>query len=194
MISNTRRFVLSFLDKSSHDIAIKEEMIQDQNTGEVLIKSKDTGDIIPYDALTRYNQHIANVEAIQQIYGGIGDIYRLDDGDVFPRKVEIDENILSEPVTIPNVSSRLMISIDYDCYNTANKQISQNANHDMSIAVSYTDGEDTKEFDIPLSTHQENFIDVYSPSDVTINSIVITQNTSDDIRLIINSILLYIAR
>lgn len=194
MISNTRRFVLSFLNKQSYELALSEEMLADQCTGEMLLKSKDVGDIISYDALARYNQHIANVEAIQQIYGGIGDIYRLDDGEVFPRKVKTNTNILSEEVTIP-VYNRLMISIDYDCYNIATKEISQNGNPDMTIEVSYTVNTESKEYSIPLSAHQENFIDIDVNSDITINSIVISQNnTNDNIRLVINSILLYVTR
>lgn len=192
MISNNRRFVLSFLGKGEHDLAISEEMLSDRDSGEILLKSKDIGDIISYDALARYNQHITTVENVCHTYGVTGEIYRLDDGDVFPRKVKIGTNILTEDIIIPNASGSLLISLDYDCYNISGNQISQNANPDMTVSITYTDVGGSKEISVPISEHRDTFIT--TESDITINSITISQNTNDDTRLIINSILLYITQ
>lgn len=150
MSENTRRFVLSFLDKSEYSIAFNEEMLCDENTGEILICTKD-GDIISYDSLARYNKHEQTICSNANIYGiSYGDVYNIiPDEYILPCELPRSTNILGSPVVFNRTVKNIIISLDCDYINTIKNELSIHLSPNLEIVADIGFGLDGEQ----ISTH-----------------------------------------
>jgi hypothetical protein len=111
---NNKRFVLSFLNKDRYNDSFNEELLCDEKTGEVLIKTKD-GDIVSYNSSARYKEHIETFTTVLKSHNFIGDIFSVDNSiRPFPGMYESGISFIDEPVELNTISNNMYISIDYD--------------------------------------------------------------------------------
>lgn len=206
MISNKNRFVLSFLEKDNHDIAFKEEMLCDENTGEILIRTND-GDIASYDALSRFKHHLDNFSTIANMYNIHGNMYKItNDNTVFPCNVDRSTNLLDGDLLIDLHVGEFMLSIDYDCYEAEYGGVSTTPTPDMDVNIhcSIILSDDSSygiNINIPISELQET---IFNTNNIIKNNMVVSQLVIDNIsftqtstrthkRIVVNSVLIAIS-
>lgn len=199
---NTRRFVLSFFKKDKYNEAFKEEMLCDELTGEILIRTKD-GDIVSYDSLSRYNHHVESFDSLMNAYGVKGSMYKITPGTkILPSAIENTNNMLDEPVYIEGNVNKLVISLDTDTVRTnaaLTTDIEPYVSASVGCRVVVGDDETSQTIDMNINISNEEIINInnivgyVNVLGVYIDSINIA-DIPDDVRVIIHSILLAVAR
>ena len=213
MAVNNRRFVLSFLEKSKYSISFNEEMLCDEQTGEILVKTKD-GDIISYDASARFKDHMESFTNTLNAYGFIGNVYNIIPNEkILPSVFKSGENILENPVSVNINAGISRISIDYDCVKiNRDGSMSHSLNTNLTANVTFGVGSsdesseepimlDTMTKSIPVSDIDTDIFDITSISGGVplntffVDNINITNNdeTDNDTRIIIHSVLVAVA-
>lgn len=201
MSDNIRRFVLSFLNKSEYTVAFNEEMICDENTGEILICTRD-GDIISYDALSRYNTHEHTLCSNANIYGLSGDVYDIAPDDFeLPCEIRRGANILGTPVIFNRSAKAMVVSLDCDYINTVRNELSTHLSTNLEMVIDIGLGLDgvqltTSTIKSTVSKLNTLTIDInklYSGewNEIYINSISVDHmSTSVNMRVVLHSILI----
>ena len=126
------RWGVSALSKGNANVAYNEEILVDKETGEFLIKTKSTGDIISYNFLNRLDNHkhkVISTAHNMRIYGKIylvnfdrdypiicsdGEILNLDDNTDIDSGLNTSDPsyITTDFIKIPYHFTKFMLSID----------------------------------------------------------------------------------
>lgn len=111
-----QRFAVSGLSKQRASEAVKEELVMEKHTGELLIKNKD-GVLISADTMNRSAAAFNNAVSIAEQTGICGDIYLVGvDNIISPNIVPYDTNLLSEPIILDEGIGRLLLNFDVSEY------------------------------------------------------------------------------
>jgi len=138
-MAHNRRFVLSFLNKSKYTDAFKEEMLCDQMTAETLVRTS-SGDIISPDALSRYVNHEQWISSQANTYGFNGELYDVTNTTmVLPSVIDGMSNIINDPITLPDSTSKFIVSLDCDCV-LVDMDLSRYLEPDIEINITMTAG------------------------------------------------------
>ena len=136
MIMN--RFGVSFLSKSRKSESLNEEVMINKETGEIVLKGT-AGEILSYNKVSRFNDHITKVIGICHTMNLLGKMYEVE-FDVLDLPEVIDEsiNLFDSYAVVTNNKkiSRLLISLDIDTLSISAPDVSISEHQpDVSIDI-----------------------------------------------------------
>ena len=202
----TRRFTRSNRDKNQHITAFDNEILMDENTGELLIKTL-ARDSLSYDYFQRFNQFTDELIAYGADRSLTGDMYRINPSDniMLPAIIESGRELLDNPIDFIGRIRRFSLSADIDHIKKGDEFNPYNSpKGDFTFTFTYsayycnrTLYTDT--VTVNMSNMMTNIINIpieYSDiTKITIDSIIINGVNTFDVstdKLILNSIILYI--
>lgn len=161
-----QRFAMSGLSKERKDEAVNEEILLGKYTGEFFIKTKD-GVVISTDILNRLKSSTDSTIRLAEASGMTGELYKIDfENLTLPAHVDYSVNIVeNEPIELPKETTKILLNLDFDEYDIIGsdvKPVSTNANVDVNLIISKTDGTN-------VETHFSKTIQVINQSVLEIN-------------------------
>lgn len=110
-----KRFAVSALSRIHKNNAIPGEIMIQKETGQVLIKT-NSGDVISYSSLARFKNHIDTLTIMAFNLNISGDMLSIELDDIeLPEVIQMNFNLLSEPLLIGTSLKKILVSIDLDC-------------------------------------------------------------------------------
>lgn len=138
MAYTNKRVGISYIsDKSDLSSLYNEEILIDKSTGEVYVKTPTKGNVISYNYLTRFNNHIQRLVANTYSHAMINSqIVKITPDDMsYPATSGIlNTNLVGdEPLTFDQGCFSAVISIDMDCVDTVAGEIVHNTHYDIPV-------------------------------------------------------------
>lgn len=186
----TRRFVLSFLSKDRVDEAFKGEMICDEQTGEIFIRTP-SGDVVPYSSPARYYQSITTITSYLDAFGYKGKLYNVSIDDYqLPSSIPSATNLLQTPITIDDNNDKVFVFFDCDAVSINEDGVSYDLNTDIAISININGTEHT----MPLYDISSKMFDKPTDEPLSITDIHLIRNNNKPTRMILHSLIIATAR
>lgn len=107
-----QRFALSALSKDRYPESVKEEIMIDKNTGEILLKDK-SGYIVSADTTNRLALAMRKAISDAEQSGICGQFYQMTFDDMeLPKMISYNKNILSEPLDLSSQINKFLLNFD----------------------------------------------------------------------------------
>lgn len=107
-----QRFALSALSKDRYPESVKEEIMVDKNTGEILLKDK-SGYIVSADTTNRLALAMRKAISDAEQSGICGQFYQMTFDDMeLPKMISYNKNILSEPLDLSSQINKFLLNFD----------------------------------------------------------------------------------
>lgn len=185
------RYGVSLLSRDNHIKAQNEELMVDKETGQILLKRVD-GNIMSYDAMTRFRQSAARINdtATKQLM--FGKIYaNFLDNKPLPCAFENGEELLigDEEIFYSDVK-KIILQLDVDVYDDESKFGDSKSYEDVMVKLVMEHDSNTIEKELKLLDLSITPITFDTSSTLTIKSIQISdQSNSLTTHFVINNIL-----
>ena len=107
-----QRFALSALSKERYPESVKEEIMVDKNTGEILLKDK-SGYIVSADTTNRLALAMRKAISDAEQSGICGQFYQMTFDDIeLPKMISYNKNILSKPLDLSSQINKFLLNFD----------------------------------------------------------------------------------
>lgn len=197
---SNKRVGLSYIsDKVNLSDIYNEELIVDKSTGEVLVKTPELGNVISYNYHTRYNNHILKLTTMsfEHCLSQMS-IYQVDNDDIVYPNIDnaFNKNLVDSGISITHGCNAVVISIDIDSVDVQAAKLSTKKSSDILVEyriVSEYLGVENESYSGTMSVHDINdhvFFFKEKNDTIRIDSLILVSNTSQNIRNIINSVLI----
>lgn len=107
-----QRFALSALSKERYPESVKEEIMIDKSTGEILLKDK-SGYIVSADTTNRLALAMRKAISDAEQSGICGQFYQMTFDDIeLPKMISYNKNILSSPLILSSQVNKFLLNFD----------------------------------------------------------------------------------